>query len=79
MLSQADLCLLVMPGNILIILLLLIVALCSGHHQLLVLLCCQSLMGPPGSCLQAKGNCKAFDAFWGQPLQGTPWAQACMR
>ncbi len=70
LLSGADLCLLVMPGDILVILLLLIVALCFGHHQLLVLLCCQSLMGPPGSCLQAKGNFKAFDAFQCWPLQG---------
>ena len=77
-LSKADLCLLVMPGDILIILLLLIVALCFGHHQLLVLLCCQSLVGPPGSCLQAKGNFKAFDAFWCQPLKGALWAQVCM-
>ncbi len=79
MLSQAYLCLLVMPGDILIILLLLIVALCFGHHQLLVLLCCQSLMGPPGSCLQAKGNFKAFDAFQCQPLKGAPWAPVCTR
>ncbi len=54
--KQADLCLLVIAGGVLGVLLLFMVALRLGHHQLLVLLCCQSLMGPPGSRLQWKGN-----------------------